>query len=166
MTHAGSHACHILHSIPEKVNWRCPHSCYTNYHANDRSLIRRREIEGARERERETGVEREKVKDRNEENSEWAVDVDDSCLWYAWLLWVRAWQTGSEISGLAKARASVLILPAGSHSLACFRGNTEDSQADKVKRRRNLNDMLVCIRESTNPVCGGLRLSSLLILRF
>lgn len=64
----------------------------------------------------------------------------------------RAWQTGSKISGHPKTRASVLILPAGNDSPACFRGNSEDSQADKVKKRRTLN-YTVC-SESTNPVSG------------
>lgn len=63
----------------------------------------------------------------------------------------RAWQTGSEISGHPKTRASVLILPAGNDSLARFRGNAEDSQTDK-EERRNLKDMLLCIGESISPV--------------
>lgn len=144
-----------LRSIPEKVGSRCPRSCYANYCADNSSLIGRRGTGGGRE-----GVERGKDGGREGENSEWR---KVHCWWLLFVVCVttvnRAGQTGSKISGHPKTRASVLILPAGNDSLARFRGNSEDSRADKVKGWRTLNDT-VC-SGSANPVCGcGLRAAS------
>lgn len=82
-------------------------------------------------------MERGEVRGREGGNTEWR---KVHCWWLLFVVCVttvnRAWQTGSKISGRTKTRASVLILPAGNDSLARFRGNSGDSQADKVKRRR------------------------------
>lgn len=63
------------------------------------------------------------------------------------------WRTGSKTHGHPKTRASLLILPAGNHSVAHSRGNSEDSQggkAPKPKYKRG-GTLVLCSSPKVNP---------------